>query len=104
MRTLSFLFAVLILVTAGSVRAQKDDARSVIEKAIVAHGGDKLETSASVFMRIKAKLDVLPGESSMEGETWAQGSGSQKTVFRMTVNDTKVNFTQVLHNGKAWRE
>jgi hypothetical protein len=99
------LVTTLILLGAGPDGSPQDDARAVIEKAVKAHGGtDKLVSSHAIYMKVQVKIEQLPGNAAMEGESWEQSNGTQKTVFRIDLGGMKMTIAQGIRDGKGWRE
>jgi hypothetical protein len=94
--------ALAALLGPGSVRAEDDSPKVILERAIEAHGGrKKLEGVKADWVTVKGKLWI--GERAVEfhGETIVQLPAQFKTVLTLA-GDRKTTIVQVLDGDTAW--
>src|SRR5262245_35874106 len=84
-------------------RAQDDEARGLIEKAIKAHGGaEKLSAVKAVQMKAKGKANVMNMEFPFTMEMSIQRPDKVKVAMDLDINNMNISFTQVYNGKKGW--
>jgi len=97
------LVAVGFLLAAAPARADDADARSLVEKAVKARGGqDKLEKLPAQVVKFKGTFHGMGEGLPMSGEGSRQGSDKQKIDGNVEVNGQKFPFTLVVAGDKGW--
>jgi hypothetical protein len=96
--------AILLVMTALAARADDDAAaRAVIDKAIDAHGGDKLVKLAAVSVKFKATFHGMGQAIPMSGDVITHGHDRQKVDVEVEAGGLKIRFVQVLNGDKGWK-
>jgi hypothetical protein len=91
------------LVLGGSGRAQEDEARALVAKAIKAHGGDKaLAALTAVQMKAKGKIQIMGMEIPFTAEIFSQHPDKLKAVIDINVNNMNFQVIQVVNGKKGW--
>jgi hypothetical protein len=92
----------LLLALAPRSDAQ-DDPRSIIEKAIKAHGGaDKLAKLNAMEMRASGTLQLMGLTIPFTKETAAQISGQLKEVLELDINGARTTAVTVFDRNRGW--
>src|SRR5262249_39105412 len=99
MRSLSVLLSAVVLLIAGPVRAD-DDAKTILEKAIKAHGGvDKLTKFKAGRMKAKGKV-FSPAEIEFTQESWFLLPDKVKEVGEFEIMNMKIKTVTIINGDK----
>jgi hypothetical protein len=91
---------VCVLVVGGVGRA--DDVKTIIEKAVQAHGGaDKLGKHKAAITKSKGTLDLLGGIDFTQ-EIMVQGPGKFKESMQLSIMGQNINTVSVFDGQSAW--
>jgi hypothetical protein len=103
MRAVLFLVAWAICLFGDVGRsAAQDDVRSIIDKALKAHGGaERLAKVTSAQSKSKGTLHILDG-FKYTSESFVQLPNQVKTVMQLEVNGMNITQIQILDGDKAW--
>jgi hypothetical protein len=103
MRTFSLLLAtVLALALWAQVPRDDVDPKTIITKAIEAHGGrEKLAQARSDWVKIKGTLYIGDKEAEFVGETWVQLPGQFKTSLEVTTPRGTTRMVQTLNKNRV---
>jgi hypothetical protein len=85
-----------------AAQAGQDDSRALINKAIKAHGANRLAKVKAVQLKGKGKIH-LDKEYPFTAEISEQLPDKQKVVVEAEFNGMNVTFTQVLSGKKGWK-
>jgi hypothetical protein len=98
-----FVSVACALLAAGPVRAQENEARAIVEKAIKAHGGeDKLTKMKAVHSKTKGTLHIQGMELAMTEENRVQLPNRFRNETQLTVNNMNFNVVVVFNGQKGW--
>lgn len=101
MLRLTLPMTVILLVSAG-VRAQQDEPRAMVERALQAHGGaERLSRHKAGHLKTRGTLHQRGG-IAFSSETFTQSPGRLKNVMIYTVMGQAQTLTQVLDGDKGW--
>jgi hypothetical protein len=93
------LFAVL----AGAVSVHAQDARAVIEKAILAHGGmERLNRLQADRIKVKGSLYINEKAVPFSGEALVQLPTRLKNTFQLTMDNKTILLVQIVNAENAW--
>src|SRR5262245_58246934 len=100
-RWVRFLGVSLCLtVAAGAVRAQQDEARALVDKAIKAHGGEKAMAKVKAA-QVSSKGTVHQmGGIPFTAENYWQDPDKFKSVVKVTINGKNYTETQAFDGKK----
>ncbi len=103
-------FAVLLALTAclfvfiGRAPADETQVKAVLDKAIMALGGEeKLSKALSVSWKSKSKVTIEGNENEMSSEATVQGLEHQRVTFEGDFNGNKIEGLEILSGNKGWR-
>jgi hypothetical protein len=92
----------LALLLAAPLLAQEDEARAILQKAVHAHGGEKiLGKFTASHSRTKGRFHVLGGVDVATEEDM-QFPAKYKSVGEIDANGKKVSLSQVFNGTKGW--
>lgn len=92
----------LTLMTPALLPAQ-DNPQAVIEKAIGAHGGERLAKAKTLVRVAKGEIDSFPNAVPFTGEAHLNLPEQGKWTFDMDRNGQKLLVALVLNKDKGWR-
>lgn len=99
MRFLSMILSAVVFVVVGAARAADDDIKTVLDKAIKAHGGEeKLTKFKAGTMRGKGKVETSVGELEMVVEVSYMMPDKMKESAEFEITGNKIK-TKTLING-----
>jgi hypothetical protein len=103
LRTATLLLAGFVLAaTPPQVRAQDDDSRAVVLKALEAHGGKKnLNKYPAAQIKLKGEVEVMGVQAKFTGELFFLLPDKMKNVMAVEVNNMNIDITQVF-DGKQF--
>jgi len=88
---------------AGPARAQDDECRAIIAKAIKAAGGeDKLAALKATQTKAKGTLSAMGQDLEFTGDFFKQQPDRLKIAADLTINNQNVQITQVINGDKGW--
>lgn len=93
--------ACLLLGLATLARAQDDELRALVAKAVKAHGGEKATKIKSTYAKIKGKLELMGG-LTFNMEVYGQLPDKFKHVTDVEVNGMNISLTQVFDGKKFY--
>src|SRR5262249_16814694 len=92
-----------LLLAASPVRAQEDEARAVLEKAIKAHGGaEKLAQAKAVQTKGKGKMQLMGNDAAFTIDSQVQFPDGFKNAMQMEFNNMNFAITAVFNGKKGW--
>src|SRR5258708_27217742 len=102
--TLSMILAAGIFTIASpSLRADDQAAvKAVIDKAIKAHGADKLAKLKALNMKMKGKFYGMGEGIDYAGEWNVQAPDKSRNEITGDVNGTKFTYIQIFNGDKGW--
>ncbi|MCI0463804.1 MAG: hypothetical protein L0Z62_43270 [Gemmataceae bacterium] len=88
----------------ATTRAQQDEVRALIEKAIKAHGGEKalLVAEKAVTIKGKGKISIMNMELDFTLESMVQPPDKIKNVIGVDAGGMTVNVVEVINGKKGW--
>jgi hypothetical protein len=93
----------LLLTTAGPARADDADARKVVDKAIMALGGEAaLSKTKAAKWSSKGTLNAMGAELPFTAQWASHMPDKIHMSFDLEAGGMKINFTLVYNNGKGW--
>ncbi|MCI0704566.1 MAG: hypothetical protein L0241_26215 [Planctomycetia bacterium] len=93
----------LVLAVAAPVRADDAaDAKAIIDKAIKAHGGEKLAKLPAFVASMKGKVHVMEQAIDFTGEVSSFGPEKQKVDIEVEVAGMKFRVIEVRNGDKGW--
>jgi len=99
MRTVLAFFLTLSLVGAA---AAQEDARSLLEKAIIAHGGERLVKARTQIRSVKGEIDAFPQAIPFTGETQLKLPDKGRWALDLERNNQKLPVILVVNGDKGW--
>jgi len=97
--------AVLIYGVGSPARAADDKAKTIIDKAAQALGGDeKLNAAKNFTLKAKGKINIMGNESDFTLEVATQGLDHYRGQFEGDFGGNKVKGVTVLNGDKGWRK
>ncbi|MBI2804487.1 MAG: hypothetical protein HYX68_05820 [Planctomycetes bacterium] len=97
------LAACVLAVGAFFVHAQDDGLKTVLTKAIAAHGGEKnLAKFKAVSSKFKGTIDILGNKSNCTGESSFQKPDKIKNVLSLDLNGKQIDIVTVFDGKKMW--
>ncbi len=91
------------LALAGSARAQDDECRAIIARAMKAHGGEaKLAALKATQMKTKGTLSAQGQDLEFTAEFFIQQPNRYKIVADLRVDNQNVQVTEVFNGAKGW--
>ncbi len=84
--------------------APKDEARALVERAVKAHGGDKLLKAKAVRYKGKMSHDVMGVKQTVPTETWVEFPDRFKKVAQFDVNGETFTMTYVYDGKQGWEK
>jgi hypothetical protein len=100
MRILIVSSFVLSLVSAA---AAQDDARALLEKAIIAHGGERLAKARTQIRAVKGEIVSFPEAVPFTGEAQLKLPDKGRWAFELDQKGQKLPVILVLNGDKGWR-
>jgi hypothetical protein len=101
---LSIGLAAALLFTATGPAAAQSEAQAIVDKAVAAHGGDKVARLQVMQVKARGKLNVPNlGEAEFEFETHWQVPGQYKSVWRTQLKNQVVNQTVWVNRKRGWK-
>jgi len=89
---------------AATGRAQDEECRAVVAKAMKASGGeDKLAALKAAEMKAKGKVHVMGMEIEFTADLYTQEPEKQKAVLNFTIMNMNITLTQVFDGKKGWQ-
>lgn len=103
MRTLSLLIIGCCCVsTSAQPAVPTTDARAIVERAIVVHGGkEQLARSRSDWVKLRGNLLLGGKEIAFTGETWVQVPGQFKNVLELTTPRGSTRLVQLVNKDRV---
>jgi hypothetical protein len=102
-RTLAIAGCILAA-TAILVRAQDDDLKAVLKKAIAAHGGEKnLSKFHGAVSKFKGTIEVLGKSRDISGETTLLKPDKIKNTMTLDFDGQQIAIAVVYNGKKLWR-
>jgi hypothetical protein len=87
----------------GLARAQEDEARGLIDKAIKAHGGEKaLEKTKAIQVKSKGTVHQPTGELAFTSEDYWQSPDKFKNVIKATIMGKAYTEVKAFDGKKGW--
>lgn len=103
LRTLAIAGCILAA-TAVLVRAQDDDLKAVLKKAIAAHGGEKnLTKFAGAVSKFKGTIEVVGKSRDITGETTLMKPDKVKHTMTLDFDGMQIPIAVVYNGKKMWR-
>jgi hypothetical protein len=93
--------ATMVLIGALAARAQQDECRAVIDKAIQAHGGVKVTKLRLSHVKFKGTIAMMGG-LDFTGETFVHLPNRFKNVLQLEIKNMNLTLTQVFDGKKFW--
>lgn len=94
-----------VLAVSGTARADEQEAKAVIDKAIKAMGGEeKLSKVKAYASKATGTITINGGDIPFTGETTVQGLEKYRAEFEGSANGDKFKGVTVLDGGKGWRK
>ena len=94
---------VCLTLAPGPARAQEDEARAVIDKAIQAHGGEKaLEKIKGIQVKSKGTVHQPTGELAFTSEDYWQSPDKFKNVIKATIMGKAYTEVKAFDGKKGW--
>jgi hypothetical protein len=88
-----------------SSRADEQEAKAVIDKAIKAVGGEEKLTNARVLTwKTKGTITLNGNDGDLSGQTTAEGLDHYRAEFEAEINGNMVKGVVVLNGDKGWRK
>jgi hypothetical protein len=104
-RYLGAALLAVFAVAGGSARADEQDAKAVIEKAIKAAGGEeKLGNAGAATWKAKGKMTFNDNTNDFNSQVTVQGLDHSRSEFDGEFNGNAVRGVTVLAGDKAWRK
>lgn len=101
---LSIGLSVGLVLSAGGTATAQNEAQAIVEKAVAAHGGDKLTKVQVMQTKARGKLNIPNfGEGEFEFETHWQVPGQYKSVWRTQVKSQTINQTVWVNRRHGWK-
>src|SRR5580765_8293791 len=84
-------------------QAQQGDAQDILEKALKAHGDEKvaLKLLASTA-KAKGTIHALGMDIDFTIQTWSQMPDKSKSIVNLTIDGNALEITQVFNGKKGW--
>lgn len=102
-RTSAFLAIGLVLTVPVLARADDNaDARALVNKAIKAHGGDKLAKFSASTVKLKGTVHAMGQAIPFTGEVNTHGADRQKVEIEASVGAEKFRVINILNGDKGW--
>jgi hypothetical protein len=103
LRTVTLLLAGFVLAaTPPQVRAQDDDSRALVLKAMQAHGGKKnLNKYPAAQIKLKGEVEVMGVQAKFTGEMFFLLPDKMKNIMTVEVNNMNLDIIQVF-DGKQF--
>jgi hypothetical protein len=103
-RLLSLTCAAAVALAPTAVRAEdKPDAKTIIEKAIKAHGGaDKIDKVKATVVKTKGTVHVMGMDIAFTGTNSSQEPDKMRVEVDVTVMGMDFKSTQIFNKDKAW--
>jgi hypothetical protein len=94
----------VLLTVSGRLDAQ-NDADKIIEKAVAAHGGDKVAKMQVMVTKAHGKLNVPNfGDAEFEVETLWQLPSQYKSAWHTQIKNQTINSVVVVNRRQGWRK
>lgn len=97
------ILAFLLTLSLATVAAAQDDARTLLEKAIIAHGGERLAKARAQVRSVKGEIDSFPQAIPFTGETQLKLPDKGRWAFDLERNNQKLPVILVVNGDKGWR-
>jgi hypothetical protein len=99
------LLAVVAVAPVNPSRADEQEAKAVLDKAIKAIGGEEVLDKAKVITwKIKGSITFGDNDNEFTGQTTAQGLDRSRAEFEGDFNGNTVKGVTVLDGDKGWRK
>ncbi|MSU76553.1 MAG: hypothetical protein EXS16_00505 [Gemmataceae bacterium] len=86
-----------------SARAQNDDLKAVLRKAITAHGGEaNLAKLKATVTKYKGTMSLLGGKRDVEGETSLQIPDRLRNVIKIDIQGKEITVITVYNGKQFW--
>jgi outer membrane lipoprotein-sorting protein len=93
------------LIFAGSLRADEQDVKAILEKAMKALGGeDKLAKVKAVNFKAKGTITFNGNDNDVSTETTVMGLQQRRAEFEGDFNGNRFKGITVINNDKGWRK
>jgi hypothetical protein len=93
-----------LLLCRAAPAVAENEAYTIVEKAVAAHGGDKVTKLQVMQTKAHGKLNIPNfGEGEFEFETYWQVPGQYKSVWRTQVKNQVINQTVWVNRKKGWK-
>jgi hypothetical protein len=100
-----FIAISVILACTLSLRAQDDENRALVLKAIQATGGKETITKfKAIQTKFKGDVDVAGTMTKVEGEVFINHSGQLKNIIDVSINNMNIKITQAFDGKNAWMD
>jgi hypothetical protein len=96
--------ACALLVAAGPLRAQEEEARAIIARAIKAEGGEEKLKVKAVQSKGKGTVQIMGNDIEFTVETQVQLPDRFKNAMQMTINNMNFPITVVFDGKKGWTQ
>jgi hypothetical protein len=104
MRKMLAAAALICLALASPSRsADADDARNILERGIVAHGGERLAKARMLVRAVKGVIESLPQAVKFGGEAQLSLPDKGRWAFELERDKEKLPIVLVLNGDKGWR-
>src|SRR5262245_11894913 len=104
-RSLAAALVTACLASAGSVRADENEAKAVIDKAIKALGGEeKLAKAEAVTWAARGKMTFNDNTNDYSTRVTVKGVDHSRSEFEGEFNGNPVKGVTVLAGDKGWRK
>lgn len=98
-----FLLVGLTLVIPSVVVADDAASRTITEKAIDAHGGEKsIAKFKGITSKIKGTIHINAAPVAVTGEVSSQGADQQKISVSFELDGQAISFLSVFNRGQGW--
>ena len=96
------ILAVIITLGVASAALAQDDARSLLEKGIIAHGGERLVKARTLIRSVKGEIDTFPQAVPFTGETQLKLPDKGRWALELERNNQKLPVILVVNGDKGW--